>query len=117
MVCRTGQRKVRLRQASHLDRRRLAVHRSPTVILGLGNARQLSVSTPLRIRDRLFPCLQRVAESASDADKVILEYSFDLVQWLPSGERTRAMDHYFHTGDTQFTPSSTSRFFRLLRSP
>ncbi|HEX7862820.1 MAG TPA: hypothetical protein VF773_20980 [Verrucomicrobiae bacterium] len=53
----------------------------------------------------------------SDADKVILEYSFDLVQWFPSGERTREMDHYFHTGDTLFSPSSTSRYFRLLRSP
>jgi hypothetical protein len=53
----------------------------------------------------------------SDADKVILEYSFDLVEWLPSGERTRDVGHYFATGDTLFSPQATSRYFRLLRQP
>ena len=56
-------------------------------------------------------------EFPSDAEKVILEYSFDLVQWLPSGERTPEMATYFSTGDTLFSPTSTTSFFRLQRWP
>jgi hypothetical protein len=52
-----------------------------------------------------------------DAEKVILETSFDLVEWLPTAEKTPGMPTRFDSQDIFFSPTAATRFFRLQRWP